>query len=835
MSAITKPIRTKNSRKLHEYLETEKEGGAREDRVAFEDWQNCTPGHEEAQFRAQREAYGQQGRMHRRRGNYVEPDDPARATHIRVGKNWREAKPGEQATHVRHARPGPDVVKSDEAVHQIYSFDSESVDLNNREQCQRAFDAVRTFEQERFPGLQIRWVGHTDSVGSTGARARGEGGKFHVHAARNIVVFKEMEVDGVRFRPGQRLSSPITDVNSHRRAWDQFLEQRGHEFGLGPQDRTKLPEVGSAGYMQQRITDQDFHERERGKVTPADRARRGIETAFAALDADREAFARLDHDAQINRFVDECDNTGDVSVTVRSTKKDGLKVRSFTPAGTKKPMSKALGERYTTTGVQAQLDAIAAGRWKPVPGRHAHPVPRRQAAPVAQTQTPATDYEIGVRLPLAMEELAENEQRAQQVDEWIADSVERAQDAQRMGYWSIESTQHSGLTVEERWRELGVDHVPGAEDYRRAYEAMQQERSEAIRREVRAEAERREREATERHEVDEWLQDQADREGATPMEIARCYELEPDGELSAGQYHYLHMRLTGDYKRLTDDQVQNEKERWAQLRAEVKERRAEEERRREQERREAEREVERERIEPEQPGRVDNTSNGQSDTPERATEEQREPHDGFFAPPITAVHNIFGETPLVTSNKGGYRIDRFGNQKNMKLLAEVQKVEKDGSAWVDFQVSALDERANGKTGLHLVSYMSGGTRLNVQKIDADTHNKLVEVSKRNTYIDRYTGKMMRPLTGDLRPREFGKWHSSFTVDKDTMRPWNPRPVGIGPGGSVQPGGGKDPDTAQVEANTWARVRHEAQVKELHDTWDPDRVRQTNKNDRSIAD
>src|SRR5690625_6909134 len=57
-----------------------------------------------ADFLDLRQEHGQQGKVRKSKGRYYEPDDAAEATHLKVGKYWRPARPGEKATHVRVAQ-----------------------------------------------------------------------------------------------------------------------------------------------------------------------------------------------------------------------------------------------------------------------------------------------------------------------------------------------------------------------------------------------------------------------------------------------------------------------------------------------------------------------------------------------------------------------------------------------------------------------------------------------------------------------------------------------------------------------------------------------------------
>ncbi|MUN53916.1 hypothetical protein GMA10_01510 [Kocuria koreensis] len=369
MSATVKHIPSTSSSNLDAYLEREKEGNDLP-RVLYEYGQGCRPETAAQEFRALREAYGQQGAVRRVSGTYVEPEDPAEATHIKIGKNWREAKRTETATHLRVAPETP-YVKRDEAHHFVFSFDLATVNPEDPEQTQRAFEAVVAFREEYTPGTQSKFVAHGDARGSKAAIERGEGGKFHVHEAMNAVVHTDMEVEGRQYRRGQRVAGAITHVDTYRTAWDDFLARHGHEFGLGPQDRSVLPEVGSPEYRAVARTDHDHWVKERGGISDHDRARRGIETAYAKLAEDPSQLAGLSDAERVERLAAEAAATGDVELKLRQTRAGEVKIRSFAVPGRKQSIgSTRLGYRYanataTVGGAKEQLDRIAAGTWEP--------------------------------------------------------------------------------------------------------------------------------------------------------------------------------------------------------------------------------------------------------------------------------------------------------------------------------------------------------------------------------------------------------------------------------------------------------------------------------------
>ncbi|PFG69104.1 hypothetical protein B0O41_3955 [Propionibacteriaceae bacterium ES.041] len=442
MSATMKHIPTKSSPNLDDYLGREKEG-IDLPRVLYEAGQHCRPETAKAEFRALQEEHGQQGAMRTVAGKYVSPEDPADATHLKVGKNWREAKAGEAATHQR-VEPRVPFEKRDEAYHFIYSFDLATVNPDDPDQCLRAFEAVVAFREQDTPGTQSKFVAHGDALGSKAAIERGEGGKFHVHEAMNAVVHTDMEVEGREFKAGQRVAGPITHVDGYRARWDRFLETRGHEFGLGPQDRTVLPEVGSPEYGAVRNTNKDFWARERGELSDHDRARRGMETAFAALAEDPQGFAGLTPDERLQRLDDELRATGDAELKIRSTQR-GDRIRSFVVPGRAQPIgSSKLGDRYTNKGVAEQFELIAQGDWKPLERRSVGPakeIPELPEATVASLQERA-------------DRMALDERQEAELDAWLVDRA--AED---------------GTTVDELWAARGMAGTERERDLARGWKA----------------------------------------------------------------------------------------------------------------------------------------------------------------------------------------------------------------------------------------------------------------------------------------------------------------------------------------------------------------------------
>lgn len=409
-----KIIPTKSTSNLIEYVgrvEVSEVDNTERKRVMFSSGQHCRPQTAAQEFRELREQHGRQGEMRVVHGRYVQDEDQE-PTHIKVGKNWRRVKAGEVATHTR-IEPAVPFEKSSEGYHYIIAFAAESVNRDDPEQCRKAFEAVEAMWAQDYSGTQATLTAHGDAKGSKEAQALGEDGKFHVHIAANAVVHSEMEINGRVYQPGQRMAGAATRVETFRKRWDAFLETRGHEFGLEPQDREKLPPVDSEEYQNKpRRTNQDYWENERGGISDHDRARRGLEAAFEKLAQDPAAMSKLNAAERMERLADEAAATGDLELKIRTQKDGQKKIRSFVVPDRKQPVgSTKLGGRYDNAGIQKQLELIALGQWKPYERVRSGPV-----KPITEL-----DDEQLEQLQQSVDALAAKEAQEQQLDAWLKD------------------------------------------------------------------------------------------------------------------------------------------------------------------------------------------------------------------------------------------------------------------------------------------------------------------------------------------------------------------------------------------------------------------------------
>lgn len=319
-----------------------------------------------ADFLDLRQEHGQQDKVRKSKGRYYEPDDAAEATHLKVGKNWRPARPGETATHVRVA-PENEYELCHQGYHMEYSFAPHEVNPDDPQQTAEAFRFIQESLTEMYPGEQMLMVGQTDAEGSEAARERGEGGKYHVHVVINSVIAKDVVVEGERFRAGQRLRGTLTDIDELRRRMDERLNERHAEYGLPAQT---LAPVGSEQYERGKSDPATYWARLKGKLTDKEKVREGVDLAIEHMSVTYAgSLAGLDRNDRMRTFNDtlEAVTDGDVTTSLRETKAGDVKLRSFKVAGRSTPFAKrSLGPRFGDDGVQDQLEQVAQGTWERV-------------------------------------------------------------------------------------------------------------------------------------------------------------------------------------------------------------------------------------------------------------------------------------------------------------------------------------------------------------------------------------------------------------------------------------------------------------------------------------
>lgn len=362
-------------------------------RMAHIGAQNCGVSTAVDDFSQLRREYRQDKQQRKLPGRYYEPDDQAESTHLKEGKNWREARPGEEATHVRVA-PENEYALCNDGYHIIVSFGLHEVNPDDPQQTAEAFRFIEDSIQQVYPGQQGLLVGQTDAEGSPAAKKRGEGGKFHVHYVTNSVLSKDMELGGVRYRAGQRQRGDLTNIDDIRRRMDDRLNTHHQEYGLPPQ---VMAPVGSREYEKGVASKKDYYDRVKGKLSDEDRVRLAVDAALSGLhQSEGTQLAGMSRNDRLRAFSERLiEMTGnEVQTSIRTTKAGEDKLRSYRLDGRASPLGRKLGKPYTDKGLQDQLGEIGQGIWQ------------RQAA--HQDLTDLDKREMG---DLPAEELAEVRRR----------------------------------------------------------------------------------------------------------------------------------------------------------------------------------------------------------------------------------------------------------------------------------------------------------------------------------------------------------------------------------------------------------------------------------------
>lgn len=332
-------------------------------RMAHISAQNCGVSTAVDNFSQLRREYRQDKRERKLPGRYYEPDDPTDATHLKQGKNWREARSGEEATHVRVA-PENEFAMCNDGYHIIVSFGLHEVNPDDPQQTAEAFRFVEDSIQQIYPGQQGLLVGQTDAEGSPSARARGEGGKFHVHYVTNSVLAKDMELGGTRFRAGQRQKGDLTNIDDVRRRMDDRLNTHHQEYGLPAQ---VMAPVGSREYERGVASKKDYYDRVKGKLSDEDRVRLAVDDALGNIhEREGTQLGGMSSNDRLQVFGERLiEMTGnEVQTSIRTTKAGDQKLRSYRLDGRATPLGRKLGKPYMDQGVQEQLEEIAQGTWE---------------------------------------------------------------------------------------------------------------------------------------------------------------------------------------------------------------------------------------------------------------------------------------------------------------------------------------------------------------------------------------------------------------------------------------------------------------------------------------
>lgn len=470
MTVTTKVIMGKSSAGSQRYRDKVDEG---KEAPLFTATRHCSHNVELQiqEWRAVREEHGTQGarRAPRAKHEAVDPEtglhsSGKRGTHVRYhdGKRWRKrpVREGETPTHLRIEPEDVVSEKEDEVVHTIVAFSADSVNPEDPEEMERAWQAINHHRDEAYPGIQeSRW-----------AERNGESGLFHVHVVSNSTIYEDFELDGRQYRAGQKMAGDLTNVHSIRRRFDDFLD-RHPEYGL----KQQLARVGTQEYRdaQRRDGQHAYWEKARAQ-------REGL----APKETNQDRIRRLSHEVLTRDGVDDHD------AYVAELKAEGIEVEevglrrgkpgknhdfSYRVRGAKNTVrGKTLGSEYSYQGVGAQLQLKAAGQEIEPPSRQrageAKPLPltgeltAEQQAELDQLRAEVeamADAERTAQRPLSFEERMRQRQEELEAEKarWAEQDAARAAEFElQQKMWddplAYPPEQYAGLSDEEMTREV---------------------------------------------------------------------------------------------------------------------------------------------------------------------------------------------------------------------------------------------------------------------------------------------------------------------------------------------------------------------------------------------
>lgn len=354
--------------RLLRYTVKPKPGSTKKERVLHASGLHCRPETSAGEFAAVRRRHGKQGAMRKSPASYELPDDGEEATHMRDTRPggrryWREARDDETATHVKH--DGVDV-RQNEAVHFIIGFGPDEVNPQDPEQVAHAFEYTVAHFRETMPGLQVHLVGQADGKGMTPDPTTGEvGGKFHVHAVANAVVYEDMEIAGRVWHAGSKMSGALTDIDSVRERHDKFMRDNSAWGFTQKAKSVSEQKKEKRSVMDRRMRsrgERSNHDIIRDVVWSALHDPRSVDDAFRSSmgdprTVDRSAFEAVmtEHGAEHGLSVEDPGWRRGKPPKQRkiSYKLDGM------PTNVR---GEKLGEQYEADFISQQLRAIAAGK-----------------------------------------------------------------------------------------------------------------------------------------------------------------------------------------------------------------------------------------------------------------------------------------------------------------------------------------------------------------------------------------------------------------------------------------------------------------------------------------
>lgn len=354
--------------RLLRYTVKPKPGSTKKERVLHAAGLHCRPETSAGEFAALRRRHGKQGAVRKSPASYELPDDGEEATHVRDirpggRRYWREARDGEKATHVKYEGG---YVRQNEAVHFIIGFGPDEVNPQDPEQVAHAFEYTVAHFRETMPGLQVHLVGQADGKGMTPDPTTGEvGGKFHVHAVANAVVYEDMEVSGRVWHAGSKMSGALTDIDSVRERHDAFMRENS-DWGFTQKAKSVSEQKKEKrSVMDRRMRsrgERSNHDIIRDVVWSALHDPRSVDDAFRSTmgdprTVDRSAFEAVmtEHGAEHGLSVED---PGWRRGKPPKQRKISYKLNGM-PTNVR---GEKLGEQYEADFISQQLCAIAAGK-----------------------------------------------------------------------------------------------------------------------------------------------------------------------------------------------------------------------------------------------------------------------------------------------------------------------------------------------------------------------------------------------------------------------------------------------------------------------------------------
>lgn len=407
--------------RLLRYTVKPKPGSTKKERVLHASGLHCRPETSSGEFAALRRRHGKQGAMRKSPASFELPNDDEEATHLRDTRPggrryWREARDDETATHVKHEGG---YVRQNEAVHFIIGFGPDEVNPQDLEQVAHAFEYTVAHFRETMPGLQVHLVGQADGKGMTPDPTTGEvGGKFHVHAVANAVVYEDMEVSGRVWHAGSKMSGALTDIDSVRERHDAFMRDNSAWGFTQKAKSVSAQKKEKRSVMDRRMRsrgERSNHDVIRDVVWSALHDPRSVDDAFRSTVGDPRTVDRSAFEAVMAEYGAEHGLSVEDPGWRRGKPPKQRKISYKLDGMPTNVRGEKLGEQYEADFIYRQLCAIAAG--KQIETR----VESAMVGPARPVTMPTDDELTEARTAIA--DLV----REEQLDAWVEDWA-RAED-----------------------------------------------------------------------------------------------------------------------------------------------------------------------------------------------------------------------------------------------------------------------------------------------------------------------------------------------------------------------------------------------------------------------